>query len=99
MLCTKNTSKGKTPTPDTLERLKEPKPPYISSLKIIELLHFWKIWGPSEEIYNPQYLWITLYVSCILYVIFKPQVIQAIAPGEKITITYGVDDRGETRQR
>merc|ERR1719357_1276484 len=27
------------------------------------------------------------------------QVIQAIAPGEKITITYGVDDRGETRQR
>ena len=34
-----------------------------------------------------------------LYLIFKLKVIQAIAPGEKITITYGVDDRGETRQR
>ena len=45
-----------------------PKPPYISSLKIIGLLHFWKILGPSEEIYNPQSLWITLYVVVVVVV-------------------------------
>ena len=39
--------------------------PYISSLKIIELIHFWKILGPSEEIYNLQSLWITLYIYAV----------------------------------
>ena len=61
MLYIVNTSKGKTPRTWHLWNIKIPKPPYISSLKIIELLHFWKILGPSEEIYNPQSLWITLY--------------------------------------
>ena len=40
-------------------------------------------------------------ILCILYPVFnlKLKVIQPIAPGDKITTTYGVDDRGETRQR
>ena len=38
-------------------------------------------------------------ILCILYLIFKLKVIQPIAPGAKITIKYGVDDGGETRQR
>ena len=40
-------------------------------------------------------------ILCIFYPVFnlKLKVIQPIALGDKITITYGVDDRGETRQR
>ena len=33
----------------------------MSSLKIIGLFHFWKFFGPTEEIYNLQSIWITLY--------------------------------------
>ena len=39
--------------------IKIPKPPYISSLKIIGFLHFFKFLGPSEK--NLQSLMITLY--------------------------------------
>ena len=41
--------------------IKIPKPPYISSLKIIGFLHFLNFLGPSEKNYNPQSLMITLY--------------------------------------
>ena len=40
--------------------IKIPKPPYISSLKIIGLLHFLEFLGPSEKNYNLQSLMITL---------------------------------------
>ena len=53
-----NASKGKTHL--TPLKHQNTKPPYISSLKIIGLLHFSKCLGPSAEIYNPQSLWITL---------------------------------------
>ena len=54
--------KGKIPSTWHFWNIKIPKPPYISSLKIIGLLHFLKFLGPSEENYNPQSLWITLYM-------------------------------------
>ena len=54
--------KGKIPCTWHFWNIKIPKPPYISSLKIIELIHFLEILGPSEEIYNLQSLWITLYM-------------------------------------
>ena len=41
--------------------IKIPKPPYISSLKIIGFLHFLNFLGPSEKNYNPQSLMMTLY--------------------------------------
>ena len=41
--------------------IKIPKPPYISSLKIIGFLHFLNFLGLSEKNYNPQSLMITLY--------------------------------------
>ena len=53
-------SKGKIPCTWHFWNIKIPKPPYISSLKIIGLLHFWKFLGPSEENYNLQSIWITL---------------------------------------
>ena len=53
--------KGKIPHNWCFWNIKIPKPPCISSLKIIGLLHFWKFLGLSEENYNPQSLWIILY--------------------------------------
>ena len=32
--------------------IKMQKPPYISPLKNIEFVHFWKLLGSSERIYN-----------------------------------------------
>ena len=61
MLYIGNAWKGKTPRTWHFWNIKIPKPPCISSLKIIGLLHFWKILGPSEENYNLQSFWITLY--------------------------------------
>ena len=60
MLHIGNASKGKTPRTWHLWNIKIPKPSYISSLKITGLLHFSKFLGLSDEIYNPQSLWITL---------------------------------------
>ena len=54
---------GKIPHTWHFWNLKIQKPPYISFLKIIGLLHFFKFMGPSEENYNQQSLWITLYVT------------------------------------
>ena len=53
-------SKGKIPCTWHFWNIKIPKPPYISSLKIIGLLHFFKFLGPSEKNYNLQFIWITL---------------------------------------
>ena len=53
---------GKIPHTWHFWNLKIQKPPYISFLKIIGLLHFFKFMGPSEENYNQQSLWITLYI-------------------------------------
>ena len=61
MLYIGSASKGKTPLTWNLWNIKIPKPPYISSLKIIGLLQFWGVLCPSEENYNLQSLWITLY--------------------------------------
>ena len=55
-----NLRAGKIPHTWHLGNIKIPKPPYISPLKIIGSLHFFKYLGPSEENYNPQFLWITL---------------------------------------
>ena len=52
--------KGKIHTPYDFETSKY-KPPYISSLKIIGFLRFFKFLGPSEKNYNLQSLMITLY--------------------------------------
>ena len=52
---------GKIPHTWHFWNLKIQKPPYISFLKIIGLLHFFRFMGPSEENYNQQSLWITLY--------------------------------------
>ena len=70
MLYIGNAWRGKTPRTWHFWNIKIPKPPYISSLKIIELIHFWKILGPSEEIYNLQSLWITLYLR-ITFLFFE----------------------------
>ena len=61
LLCIGKSPKGKIPHNWHFYNIKKQKPPYIRSLKIIELLHFWKILGPSEENYNLQSFWITLY--------------------------------------
>ena len=46
--------KGKFPHTWQLWDIKIPKPPYISSLKIIGFLHFLHFWDPSEKDYNLQ---------------------------------------------
>ena len=52
--------KGKIPHTLHFSNIRIPKPPYISSLKIIRLLNFLNFLGLSEENYNLQSLWITL---------------------------------------
>ena len=52
--------KGKIPHTWHFWNIKIPKPPYVSSLKIIGLLHPFIFLGPSKENYNLQSLWITL---------------------------------------
>ena len=64
MLYIGNAWKGKTPRTWHHWNIKIPKPPCISSLKINGLLCFWKFLGLSEENYNLQSLWITLYKNC-----------------------------------
>ena len=58
--------KGKIPHTLHFSNIRIPKPPYISSLKIIRLLNFLNFLGLSEENYNLQSLWITLYELCAL---------------------------------
>ena len=53
--------KGKIPHTWHFLNIRIPKPPYISSIKIIRLLNFLNFLGLSEENYNLQSLWITLY--------------------------------------
>ena len=60
-------SKGKIPCTWHFWNIKIPKPPYISSLKIIGLLHFLKFLGLSEKNYNLQSIWITLYRLIMSY--------------------------------
>ena len=55
--------KGKIPHTWHFLNIRIPKPPYISSLKIIRLLNFLNFLGLSEENYNLQSLWITLYMG------------------------------------
>ena len=55
--------KGKIPHTLHFSNIRIPKPPYISSLKIIRLLNFLNFLGLSEENYNLQSLWITLYTG------------------------------------
>ena len=62
MLYIGNAWRGKTPRTWHFWNIKIPKPPCISSLKIIGLLHFWKVLGPSKANSNPQSLCITLYL-------------------------------------
>ena len=80
MLYIGNAWKGKTPRTWHHWNIKIPKPPCIRSLKINGLLCFWKFLGLSEENYNLQSLWITLYVLeviinywnlCPLYIMFR----------------------------
>ena len=52
--------KGKIPHTWHFWNIEIRKPPYVSSLKIIGLLHLFKFLGPSKENYNLQSLWITL---------------------------------------
>ena len=66
MLYIGKTPKGKFPYTWQFWNIKIPKPPYISSLKIIGFLHFFKFWGPSEKNYNLQSLMITLFISGIV---------------------------------
>ena len=61
MLYIGKSPKGKIPHTWHFWNIKIPKPPYVSSLKIIGLLHLFKFLGPSKENYNLQSLWITLY--------------------------------------
>ena len=63
MLYIGKSPKGKIPHTWHFWNIKIPKPPYVSSLKIIGLLHLFKFLGPSKENYNLQSLWITLYFS------------------------------------
>ena len=64
--------KGKTPHTWHFLNLKIQKPPYTTSLKLIGSLHFFKTLSPSEENYNPQSLWIILYLlNCFLKNIFQ----------------------------
>ena len=43
--------------------IKISKPPYVTSLKMVELCHFWSFSDLSERNYNSQSFWITLYLS------------------------------------
>ena len=52
MLYIGNAWRGKTPRTWHFWNIKIPKPPCISSLKIIGLLHFSKLFGTTEEIYS-----------------------------------------------
>ena len=61
MLYIGKSPKGKIPHTWHFWNIKIPKPPYVSSLKIIGLLHLFIFLGPSKENYNLQSLWITLY--------------------------------------
>ena len=61
MLYIGKSPKGEIPHTWHFWNIKIPKPPYVSSLKIIGLLHLFKFLGPSKENYNLQSLWITLY--------------------------------------
>ena len=61
MLYIGKSPKGKIPHTWHFWNIKIPKPPYVSSLKIIGLLHLFIFLGSSKEIYNLQSLWITLY--------------------------------------
>ena len=67
MLYIGNAWKGKTPRTWHHWNIKIPKPPCIRSLKINGLLCFWKFLGLSEENYNLQSLWITLYQPALSY--------------------------------
>ena len=60
MLYIGKSPKGEIPHTWHFWNIKIPKPPYVSSLKIIGLLHLFKFLGPSKENYNLQSLWITL---------------------------------------
>ena len=60
LLYNRNVPKGKTPQAWHFWNIKIPKPPYISSLKIIGLLHFLKFLGPLETNYLWQSFRITL---------------------------------------
>ena len=62
MLYIGKSPKGEIPHTWHFWNIKIPKPPYVSSLKIIGLLHLFKFLGPSKENYNLQSLWITLYM-------------------------------------
>ena len=64
MLYIGKSPKGEIPHTWHFWNIKIPKPPYVSSLKIIGLLHLFKFLGPSKENYNLQSLWITLYNVC-----------------------------------
>ena len=44
---------------ELITALQIPKPPYISSLKMVGFLHFSNILIPSEKYYNLQSCWIT----------------------------------------
>ena len=56
MLYIGKSPKGKIPHTWHFWNIEIRKPPYVSSLKIIGLLHFFKFLGPSEENYNLQSL-------------------------------------------
>ena len=62
--------KGKIPHTLHFSNIRIPKPPYISSLKIIRLLNFLNFLGLSEENYNLQSLWITLYQILLCWASF-----------------------------
>ena len=65
--------KGKIPHTWHFLNIRIPKPPYISSIKIIRLLNFLNFLGLSEENYNLQSLWITLQVCASLSITIRPQ--------------------------
>ena len=54
---------------DTLG-IKIPKPPYISSLKMVGFVHFSNFLIPSEKYYKLQFCWITLYLWQFKWKIF-----------------------------
>ena len=62
MLWIRKASEGKIPHSWHFWNIKIPKPPYISSIKIIGSLHFLKLLGLVENNYLWQSFWITLYI-------------------------------------
>ena len=62
MLWIRKASEGKIPYTWHFWNIKTPKPPYISSIKIIGFLHFLKLFGMLENNYLWQSFWITLYI-------------------------------------